>query len=98
MRIFASYPNGCLSMKRQGLVWDTLNTLMKRNDLYEDVKEEVSFILDTLKPLPKPNQLRATVKSSTQVLCEWEPVNLKSKLSLNYVLFRGISIHNVIDD
>jgi hypothetical protein len=60
MRIFASYPNGSLKMKRINLVWDTLNELMKREDLFDDVKDEITFILDVLRPLPKPNAIRTT--------------------------------------
>lgn len=29
------------------------------------------------------------VKSSTEVLCEWDPVSLKSKLNLRYILYKG---------
>lgn len=60
MRVFAAYPSGCVKMKKINLVWKTLSELMKRPDLYEDVKEEITFVLETLKPLPKPNSIRAT--------------------------------------
>lgn len=91
MRIFATYSNGCARMKRVSLVWTTLNDLMKRNDLLDDVKEEVVFILDTLKPLPKPNPVRVTVKSSTEVLCEWDSISFKNKLNPIYTLFKGMN-------
>ncbi len=90
MRIFATYPNGCVRMKKIRLVWTTLNGLIKRDDLFEDVREEVVFILDILKPLSKPNPIRATVKSSTEILCEWDPVELKNKLNPSYTLLKGL--------
>lgn len=62
MRVFAAFPNGCLKMKKNNQVWSTLNELIKRDDLYDDVKEEITFVLDTLKPLPKPNPIRVNGK------------------------------------
>jgi hypothetical protein len=60
MRIFASFPNGSIKMKRVGLVWDTLNDLNKSENLYSDVREEIIIIIDTLKPLPNPGHIRAS--------------------------------------
>jgi hypothetical protein len=47
-------------MKKLDLVWQTLNDLIKNEELYIDVREEIASIIDILKPLDKPNQLRAT--------------------------------------
>lgn len=51
-------------MKNIPHVWRTLTDLAKCQDLYIDVKEEVTTILDTLKPLEKPNKVRVTGNSS----------------------------------
>lgn len=29
------------------------------------------------------------VKSNSEILCEWDPVILKSKMVLNYLLYKG---------
>ena len=46
-------------MKGVSLIGQTLNELIKNEDLFIDVKEEVTIILETLKPLDKPNPVRA---------------------------------------
>lgn len=63
MRVFAAYPSGCLRMKKNNQVWNTLSELIKRENLYDDVKEEITLVLDTLKPLPKPGSIRVTGKN-----------------------------------
>ena len=45
-------------MKALTFIGKTLNELIKNEELFVDVREEVTIILDTLKPLDKPNSVR----------------------------------------
>lgn len=42
-------------MKGMPFIGKTLNDLIKQDDLFVDVREEITIILETLKPLDKPN-------------------------------------------
>lgn len=35
------------------------------------------------------------VKSSTEIYCEWDAINLKSKLNLKYILYKGKGIKKI---
>lgn len=63
LRIFSSKPSGCLKMKTLGIIWKTLNELLNQKDLYNDVREEIESTIDILKPVDKPQTLRATGNS-----------------------------------
>ncbi len=45
-------------MKGMAFIGKTLSELIKNEDLFVDVREEVTIILETLKPLDKPNPVR----------------------------------------
>ncbi|CAF0722557.1 unnamed protein product [Brachionus calyciflorus] len=89
LRIFSSFPAGCVKMKNAELVWQTLNELLKKKDLYVDVREEINMILDTLKPIEKPELTAVTVSGPSSVRCEWKLLKTKSKLTINYHLFKN---------
>ena len=42
-------------MKGMSFIGKTLSELIKKDDLFIDVREEITIILETLKPLEKPN-------------------------------------------
>lgn len=73
-------------MKRISIVWQTLNDLMKDENLYVDVREEIAIILDTLKPLEKPSPLRVASKKNTNHVFRLRFTNLT-----NHVNFRQLS-------
>lgn len=81
---------GCLKLKSTSIIEDTLNDLVKIEDLYADVKEEIVLTLDALKPLEKPSLVRVEVKSCHEILCKWDEVKLKNNFLINYLLYKGI--------
>jgi hypothetical protein len=58
LRIFCGFPSGAIKMKGMTFIGKTLSELIKNEDLFVDVREEVTIILETLKPLDKPNPVR----------------------------------------
>lgn len=58
LRIFSSFPLGCLTMKSSAIVWETLNSVIKSEELYVDVKDEIVLTLEALKPLEKPSVVK----------------------------------------
>lgn len=58
LRIFSSFPSGCVKMKSCGFIWQTLRNLLGNPNLYSDVKEEIESTLETLKPLEKPSPIK----------------------------------------
>ncbi len=63
MRVFSSYPVGCIRMKNIEQIWTTLSELNKSKKVFSEVKEEIGTILDSLKPLEKSEPIKATGKS-----------------------------------
>jgi hypothetical protein len=55
LRIFSGFPSGAIKMKGMSFIGKTLSDLIKQEDLFVDVREEITIILETLKPLEKPN-------------------------------------------
>lgn len=49
-------------MKNVGSLWKTINDVSKRKDLNNDVREEINIILETFKPIEKPEILIAKGK------------------------------------
>ena len=45
-------------MKNNSMVTETLDTLIKNKELFEDVREEIELTLDALKPLVRPGAVR----------------------------------------
>lgn len=88
LRIFCSFPSGCSKMKTMTIITQTLNELMQNEDLYIDVREEITTILDTLKPLDKPEPIKAEVKGPTEIVCEWSAYSVKNKITIRYLLFK----------
>jgi predicted KAP-like P-loop ATPase len=66
--------------------------MAKSNDLFNDVKDEINLILESIKPLEKPPPVNVQVLGPTQVFCEWKEVLLKSKLQVEYLLYQGFNI------
>ncbi len=62
MRVFSSYPVGCIKMKNIEQIWSTLSELNKSKKVFSEVKEEIGTILDSLKPLEKSEPIKATGK------------------------------------
>ncbi len=60
MRVFSGFPAGCMKMKNNENIWETLNDLNNSTDILSEVKEEINTILDSLKPLNKPVPVKAT--------------------------------------
>jgi hypothetical protein len=79
-------------MKSIPNLWETLNKLNHKEDVCDDVKEEVTLILSSLKPVDKPNPVRLEVKGSNEIFCEWDRIDLKNKFQVKYLLFKGEDI------
>lgn len=62
--MFCSFPSGCIKMKAIPNLWQRINELYSNIDLSFDVREELGIILDTLKPLEKPEPVRVEGKLS----------------------------------
>ncbi len=45
-------------MKNTSMVTETLRSLLKKEDLFEDVREEIELTLDALRPLVRPSAVR----------------------------------------
>lgn len=63
MRIFSSYPVGCIKMKNIDSIWNTLTDLNKSKKVFTEVKDEIGTILDSLKPLERSEPIKATGKT-----------------------------------
>lgn len=50
-------------MKNIESLWKTISDISKKNDLNNDVREEINIILETLKPIEKPEMLNVTGKN-----------------------------------
>jgi hypothetical protein len=60
--MFCSFPSGCIKMKAIPTLWQRIYELHSDIDLSFDVREELSIILDTLKPLEKPEPVKVEGK------------------------------------
>ena len=89
MRIFSSYPVGCIKMKNIDSIWGTLNSLNNSKKVFSEVKDEIGTILDSLKPLEQSEPIKATVKSSSEIYCEWKELKTKSNFNVCYMLHKG---------
>lgn len=57
--MFCSFPKGCVKMKAIPNLVETLNSVLNNKQLYDDVKEEINVLLNNLKPLEKPEPVKA---------------------------------------
>jgi hypothetical protein len=90
LKMFCSYPNGCMKMRSDDKIKNSMKELLKNEDLYTDVREEVNVILENLKPLEKPGPVRCKVNGSYEVFCEWETFNNSLiKQTVKYILFKS---------
>ncbi|RNA10445.1 hypothetical protein BpHYR1_001734 [Brachionus plicatilis] len=87
--VFSNYPSGYIKMKNIESLWKTISDISKKNDLNNDVREEINIILETLKPIEKPEMLNVTVLGPNSVRCEWKPLNCKAQLTIEYFLFKN---------
>lgn len=77
-----------MKMKSVPIIWQTLTELIKNENLYNDVKEEINIILDTLKPLEKPNPVRVEGTLSyflliwLEILFKFQKILVKSSSEL----------------
>lgn len=62
LRVFSNFSLGYLKLKKNESLWKTVNDVSKKKDLNNDVKEELNIILETFKPIEKPEILSVTGK------------------------------------
>jgi hypothetical protein len=62
MRMFCSFPNGCAKMKNSENVSNTLDEMLSKEELFADVRDELTIIVNNLKPIERPQQVRVKGK------------------------------------
>lgn len=88
LHTFASQKSGCLYLRTQPNVRESLEALLERPSLKEDTKEEVEATLAILEKLPRPKPPNIKVESAYSVIVSWDPIHPKSGLDVTYLLFQ----------
>ncbi|XP_027041829.1 uncharacterized protein LOC113669947 [Pocillopora damicornis] len=88
LHTFASQKSGCLYLRTQPNVRESLEALLERPSLKEDTKEEVEATLAILEKLPRPKPPNIKVESAYSIIVSWDPIHPKSGLDVTYLLFQ----------
>lgn len=88
LHTFACQKSGCLYLRTQPNVRESLEVLLERPSLKEDTKEEVEATLAILEKLPQPKPPNIKVESAYSIIVSWDPISPKSGLDVTYLLFQ----------
>ncbi|XP_068694892.1 uncharacterized protein [Montipora foliosa] len=89
LHTLACQKSGCLYLRTQPKVKQSLQTLLERPDLKGDSREEAGAAVAILEKLPKPKPPNVKVESACSVVVTWEAIHPKSGLDVTYWLFNG---------
>ncbi|XP_078381872.1 uncharacterized protein LOC144664607 isoform X2 [Oculina patagonica] len=88
LHTFACQKSGCLYLRTQPNVKQSLEDLLQRPSLKEDTKEEAETTVAILEKLPKPKPPDVKVESAYSIIVTWDSIHPKSGLDVTYLLFQ----------
>lgn len=92
LHTLACQKSGCLYLRTQPNVKLSLEMLLKRSNLKDDIKDEVEATVAILEKLPKPKPPNVKVESACSVVVTWEAIHPKSGLDVTYLLYQDKTV------
>lgn len=95
LHTLASQKRGCLYLRTQHNVKNSLEVLLQRPHLKEDTKEEAEATAAILEKLLKPKPPNIKVESAYCIIVMWDAIHPKSGLDVTYLLFKdGVTVYS----
>ncbi|KAM7447165.1 hypothetical protein ABFA07_004601 [Porites harrisoni] len=95
LHTLASQKRGCLYLRTQHNVKNSLEVLLQRPHLKEDTKEEAKATAAILEKLLKPKPPNIKVESAYCIIVTWDAIHPKSGLDVTYLLFKdGVTVYS----
>lgn len=95
LHTLACQKSGCLYLRTQPNVKQSLEVLLQRPNLKEDTKQEAEATVSILEKLPKPEPPNIKAESAYSIIVTWDAIHPKSGLDVTYLLFKdGTAIYS----